>query len=99
MLPYSPLNFIIRFQLIGLFGSRSLQCRNPLSTWMMRPKAPDSTMRPIRCRAGKKIDSELHRTTTPGWLWMACMIASLAALSMPNGFSPIRCLPAAMTAL
>ena len=33
--PYSPLNSTMRFQLIGFRGSRSLECRNPVSASMI----------------------------------------------------------------
>ncbi len=52
MTPYSPLYSIIRFQLMGLFGSRSLECRKPALTSMTRPKALRSMASPIRCAPG-----------------------------------------------
>jgi len=63
---------------------------------MIRPKAPASIISPMRCTAGKNGNWLQHRTKTFSCLAMQARMASLAGLSMPNGFSPIRCLPAEM---
>ncbi len=85
----------MRFQLIGLRGSRSLECRNCERTSSTRPK------RPLGDPAGDRLAAR-DRTAAPTSSGRAAragarsraLIASFAARSMPNGFSPSRCLPA-----
>ena len=98
MQPYAPLNSAWRFQLIGLFGSRSLECRNALRTSRMRPARPSAIQRATAWPPGKNGISDEQRTTSSGWLATAAMIRLLASRSIPNGFSPSRWRPASRIA-
>jgi hypothetical protein len=88
-----------RFQLIGLFGSRSLECRKSERTSTGRPKRPAAIQRQASWPPGKKGISEEQRTSSSGWAATALMMAWLASRSMPKGFSPRRCLPASSAAV
>ena len=96
--PYAPLVAARRFQLIGLPGSRSLECRNSERTSIGRPKPPPAIQRQTSWPPGKKGISDEQRTSRPGCAATARVIVSLASRSMPKGFSPIRCLPASSAA-
>ena len=98
MQPYAPLNSARRFQLIGLPGSRSLECRNWLRTSMIRPARPSASQRATAWPPGKNGSSDEQRTSSSGWLATAAMIRLLASRSMPNGFSPSRWRPASRIA-
>ena len=47
------------------------------------------------CAPGKNGISEEQRTKRSGWAKIDSWIWRLASASMPNGFSPRRCFPAA----
>ena len=96
MQPASPFCSIMRFQLIFLFGSRSLLCSRPDQTSMIWPKRPSSMYLRMRWAAGRNGNSDEQATTTSGLAATAARISALACRSMPNGFSPSRCLPARM---
>ena len=74
MQPYSPLNSTIRFQFSGFVGSRSLECRKPALTSMIRPKAAGLDHPPDPLHGGKegKLRRAAHedardaRRCTPG---------------------------------
>ena len=90
--PYCPLNSTIRFQLIGLPGSRSLECRKPVLASMIWPKACCSNSSQSICIAGKKGDSEEH-AQTPGCCRNIAKIASLAGEVDPERLFTHEVLP------
>ena len=59
---------------------------------------PPAIQRQTSWPPGKKGISDEQRTTCSGCPATARMIVSLAARSIPNGFSPSRCLPASSAA-
>ena len=94
--PYSPLNCIMRFQLMGLLRVQVAGVPEPgLDLDDLAETAfahePDDLV-----GAGKEGNSDEQRAKTSGCSARAARIGSLAARSMPKGFSPSRCLPARM---
>ena len=53
MHPYSPFTSTMRFQLMGLVTSMSLEWWNPDRTSMIRPSFPAWIHEMMRCTAGK----------------------------------------------
>src|SRR5215217_5164110 len=94
--PISPQNFTCLFQLIGLAGSISLECRKPALISMIWPSLPDCTSLITRCGPGRKGISELHLTKRP-YFSAATLMANAASRSIPKGFSASRSLPEAST--
>ena len=88
--PDAPLVSALRFQLMALCGSRSLECRNADRTAMTRPKRRSSIHLAMRWAPGKNGSSDEQRTSSSGCSSIAAVMARLAARSMPKGFSPRR---------
>ncbi len=85
MQPYSPLISTIRFQLMGLFTSMSLEWWKPARTSMILPNRPSWIQEISLWAAGKKGNSELQRTNTPGFSASAARMAAFARLVDAEG--------------
>ena len=100
MQPYSAVELRpCRFQLIGLLRIEIAGVQEA-GVDLDDPPEGAGFDHAARCvaRPGKKGNSDEQRTKTCGCSAQQARMASLAGRSMPNGFSPIRCLPAAMAA-
>ncbi len=96
MQPAGPQVRTWRFQLIGFWRSRSLECRKLEVASMSWPRAPEAATERASCAPGKYGISLEQRAKMPARSTAATM-RSAAPSSKPKGFSPRRSLPASAT--